>query len=176
MGLQVKNSYENINTYCLMAIFFIYGAQTLYSQSYYPLKRYEKCKTLNIQMVKSWILSMHLGINKWFKNTKTESNKTHTGKAVLHVRASPPTLPSEQHTHAHTHKCACMHTFVHNFYSTYLNDLGIHWWQIQIKMYWFCASSSNKPWRHIIPYILESNPHPVFGDFLNEKKKVSSRF
>jgi hypothetical protein len=25
-------------------------------------------------------------------------------------------------------------------------------------------------------YILESNPHPVFGDFLNEKKKVSSRF
>jgi hypothetical protein len=26
-----------------------------------------------------------------------------------------------------------------------------------------------------VPYILESNPHPVFGDFLNEKK-VSSRF
>jgi hypothetical protein len=23
-----------------------------------------------------------------------------------------------------------------------------------------------------IPYILESNPHPVFGDFLNEKKLV----
>jgi hypothetical protein len=23
-----------------------------------------------------------------------------------------------------------------------------------------------------IPYILESNPHPVFGDFLNEKKVV----
>jgi hypothetical protein len=23
-----------------------------------------------------------------------------------------------------------------------------------------------------IPYILESNPHSVFGDFLNEKKKL----
>lgn len=64
-----------------------------------------------------------------------------------------PTQPSEQiyaytltpmQTHAYTH------THAHTFYSAYLNDLGVHLWQIQIRSFSFCASLGNKTWRQII--------------------------
>jgi hypothetical protein len=58
---------------------------------------------------------------------KNVSNKSHTQKAALQVRATTPTLPLNQqnkysYMHAHSHQC----THTHNFYSAYFNYLGVH--------------------------------------------------
>jgi hypothetical protein len=59
---------------------------------------------------------------------------------------------------------------VHILYSSQLSDLNF-WLKINLGNITehVVTAKFRKHRKKKIPYILESNPHPVFGDFLNEK-------